>query len=164
MSNRKLNQLPVSPGTSCQSRPTGRSTRGIADYLDLDSARNSPTKVLASVIVPFLHQGVVVEHQWLGERQFLDAVAMGLITPGPVVIMATFVGYLAAGFAGASLATIGVFAPVWVFNVVIGRLFLRHRQNRQVRAFVKGATAAAVGAIAGAALILAQGGFLQGVI
>jgi chromate transporter len=115
-------------------------------------------------IVPFLHEGVVAQHHWVGERQFLDAVAMGLITPGPVVIMATFVGYLAAGIAGACLATIAVFAPVWVFNVVIGRIFLRHRQNRQVRAFVKGATAAAVGAIAGAAVILAQGGFLQGVI
>jgi chromate transporter len=115
-------------------------------------------------IVPFLHQGVVVEHHWLDERQFLDAVAMGLISPGPVVIMATFVGYIAAGVPGAVLATFGVFAPVWVFNVIIGRLFLRHRQNPQVRAFVKGATAAAVGAIAGAAVILAQGGFLQGVV
>jgi chromate transporter len=84
-------------------------------------------------IVPFLHQGVVIEHHWLDERQFLDAVAMGLITPGPVVIMATFVGYLAGGVAGAVLATFGVFAPVWVFNVIIGRLFLRHRQNPQVR-------------------------------
>jgi chromate transporter len=115
-------------------------------------------------IVPFLHEGVVVQHHWVGERQFLDAVAMGLITPGPVVIMATFVGYLAAGVAGAVLASFGVFAPVWVFNVVIGRIFLRHRQNPQVRAFVKGATAAAVGAIAGAAVILAQGGFLQGAV
>lgn len=115
-------------------------------------------------IVPFLHEGVVAQHHWVSERQFLDAVAMGLITPGPVVIMATFVGYLAAGVAGAVLASFGVFAPVWVFNVVIGRLFLRHRQNPQVRAFVKGATAAAVGAIAGAAVILAQGGFLQGAV
>jgi chromate transporter len=115
-------------------------------------------------IVPFLHEGVVAQHHWVSERQFLDAVAMGLITPGPVVIMATFVGYLAAGVTGAVLASFGVFAPVWVFNVVVGRLFLRHRQNLQVRAFVKGATAAAVGAIAGAAVILAQGGFLQGVV
>ncbi|MHB8619099.1 MAG: chromate efflux transporter, partial [Chloroflexota bacterium] len=108
-------------------------------------------------IVPFLHQGVVVEHHWLTERQFLDAVAMGIITPGPVVIMAAFVGYLVAGLAGAALACFGVFAPVWVFNVLVGRLFLRHRENRQVRAFVKGATAAAVGAIAGAAIVLGQG-------
>jgi len=108
-------------------------------------------------IVPFLHQGVVVEHKWLTEHQFLDAVAMGLISPGPVVIMATFVGYLAAGFLGAVVATIAVFAPVWVFNVVIGRIFLRYRQNPQVRGFVKGVTAAAVGAIAGAAVLLGRG-------
>jgi chromate transporter len=112
-------------------------------------------------IVPFLHQGVVVEHHWVTEQQFLDAVAMGLITPGPVVIMATFVGYLAAGVPGAVLATFAVFAPVWVFNVVIGRLFLRHRRNLQVRGFVKGATAAAVGAIAGAAIVLGQGAIVD---
>jgi chromate transporter len=108
-------------------------------------------------IVPFLHEGVVVEHGWLNEREFLDAVALGIITPGPVVIMAAFVGYLAAGLPGAVLAAFGIFAPVWVFNVAIGRLFLRHRHNRQVRGFVKGATAAAVGAIAGASVVLGQG-------
>jgi chromate transporter len=112
-------------------------------------------------IVPFLHEGVVDTYHWLNERQFLDAVAMGIITPGPVVIMATFVGYLAAGFAGACLASFAVFFPVWVFNVVIGRFFLRHRQNLQVRAFVKGATAAAVGAIAGAAILLGEGAILD---
>src|SRR5712691_3062225 len=112
-------------------------------------------------IVPFLHEGVVDTYHWLNERQFLDAVAMGIITPGPVVIMATFVGYLAAGIAGACLATFAVFFPVWVFNVIIGRYFLRHRQNLQVRAFVKGATAAAVGAIAGAAIILGQGAIVD---
>jgi chromate transporter len=107
-------------------------------------------------IVPFLHEGVVAQHHWLDEQQFLDAVALGLITPGPVVIMAAFVGYLVAGLPGATLAAFAIFFPVWVFNVVIGRLFLRHRRNAQVRAFVKGATAAAVGAIAGAALILGR--------
>lgn len=105
-------------------------------------------------IVPFLHQGVVVDHGWLSEHEFLDAVALGLITPGPVVIMATFVGYLTAGFAGAFLASFGVFAPVWVINVVIGRIFLRYRTHPAVRGFVKGATAAAVGAIAGACVLL----------
>lgn len=105
-------------------------------------------------IVPFLREGVVVSHQWLNEQQFLDAVALGLITPGPVVIMAAFVGYLVAGPVGALVAAFGIFGPVWVFDVVIGRLFLRHRRNPQVRGFVKGATAAAVGAIAGAAVLL----------
>jgi chromate transporter len=105
-------------------------------------------------IVPFLHQGVVVDHGWLTEREFLDAVALGIITPGPVVIMAAFVGYLVAGVAGALLAAFGVFAPVWIINVIVGRIFLRYRTNPQVRGFVKGATAAAVGAIAGACVIL----------
>jgi chromate transporter len=105
-------------------------------------------------IVPFLHEGVVVSHHWLTEQQFLDAVALGLITPGPVVIMAAFVGYLVDGLPGATVAAFGIFAPVWVFNVVVGRLFLRHRRNPQVRGFVQGATAAAVGAIAGAAVVL----------
>jgi chromate transporter len=112
-------------------------------------------------IVPFLHEGVVVDNQWLTERQFVDAVAIGIITPGPVVIMATFVGYLVAGPLGGIVAAFGVFAPVWVFNVLIGRLFLRHRQNQQVRAFVKGATAAAVGAIAGASVLLGQGAIVD---
>jgi chromate transporter len=112
-------------------------------------------------IVPFLYQGVVVDYHWLNDRQFLDAVAMGIITPGPVVITATFIGYLVGGVPGAVLASFAVFFPVWVFNVVIGRLFLAHRQNAQVRAFVKGATAAAVGAIAGAAVILGEGAILD---
>jgi chromate transporter len=112
-------------------------------------------------IVPFLHQGVVVDNQWLNESQFRDAVAVGLITPGPVVITATFIGYLVAGPIGAFLGAFGVFFPVWVFDVAIGRVFLRHRQNPQVRGFVKGATAAAVGAIAGAAIILGQGAIVD---
>lgn len=112
-------------------------------------------------IVPFLYQGVVTDYHWLNDRQFLDAVAMGIISPGPVVITATFVGYLVAGIPGAVLASFAVFLPVWVFNVVIGKLFLAHRHNPQVRAFVKGATAAAVGAIAGAAVILGEGAILD---
>lgn len=108
-------------------------------------------------IVPFLHQGVVSEHHWVDERQFLDAVAMGIITPGPVVIMAAFIGYLAAGLPGALLAAFGVFAPVWLIDVVVGPLFLRHRRQPHVRGFVKGATAAAVGAIGGAAVVLGRG-------
>jgi chromate transporter len=108
-------------------------------------------------IVPFLHQGVVVDHAWLTEREFRDAVAMGIITPGPVVITAAFVGYLVAGPAGALLGAFGVFFPVWVFDVAVGRLFLRHRSHPRARGFVKGATAAAVGAIAGAAIVLGEG-------
>ncbi|TMB90219.1 MAG: chromate efflux transporter [Chloroflexi bacterium] len=107
-------------------------------------------------IVPFLRQGVIVEHHWLGERQFLDAVAIGLITPGPVVITAAFIGYLVAGIAGALVATVAIFLPIYLGVVVPGRWFVRHRSNARVQAFVRGATAAAAGAIAGATLILVR--------
>jgi chromate transporter len=106
-------------------------------------------------IVPFLHQGLVDEHHWLTERQFVDAVAMGLISPGPVVIMATFAGYLVAGIAGAVVATVAVFLPVYFFVVAPGRLFRRYEQHPRLKGFVKGATAAAAGAIAGAAIVIA---------
>jgi len=108
-------------------------------------------------IVPFLHQGVVLEHHWLNERQFLDAVAVGIITPGPVVITAAFVGYLVAGFWGSLVSALGVFLPVYLFVLFIGRYIVRYRNHPALKGFVKGATAAASGAIAGAAVILAQG-------
>src|SRR5205823_2425902 len=107
-------------------------------------------------IVPFLREGVVHQHHWLTERQFLDAVAMGLITPGPVVISATFIGYLVGGLGGAVAATVGIFLPIYLGVVVPGRWFVRHRSNPQVKAFVKGATAAAAGAIAGATVVLTR--------
>jgi chromate transporter len=108
-------------------------------------------------IVPFLREGVVHQHHWLTERQFLDAVAMGLITPGPVVITATFIGYLVAGLVGAVVATISIFIPIYLGVVIPGRWFIRHRDKPAVRAFVKGATAAAAGAIAGATIVLTRG-------
>jgi len=107
-------------------------------------------------IVPFLREGVVAQHHWLSQRQFVDAVAMGLITPGPVVITATFIGYLVGGLAGALVATVAIFTPIWLGVVVPGRWFLRHQDNPQVKAFVKGATAAAAGAIAGATIVLTR--------
>jgi chromate transporter len=107
-------------------------------------------------IVPFLRQGVVEQHHWLTPDQFLDAVAMGLITPGPVVITAGFVGYLVAGLPGAVVATVGIFTPIYLAVVIPGRWFLRHRDNRQVKAFVAGATAAAAGALAGAVVVLTR--------
>jgi chromate transporter len=108
-------------------------------------------------IVPFLREGVVHDHHWLTERQFLDAVAMGLISPGPVVITAAFIGYLVAGFAGAAVATVAIFTPIYLGVVIPGRWFIRHRENAQLKAFVKGATAAAAGAIAGATIVLIRG-------
>lgn len=105
-------------------------------------------------IVPFLQQGVVHDLGWLTEHQFLDAVAVALITPGPVVITVAFIGYLVAGVAGATLAAIGIFLPVYVFTIVPAPWFARHRNNPQLRAFVAGTTAAASGAIAGAVVVL----------
>jgi chromate transporter len=107
-------------------------------------------------IVPFLHQGLVHEHHWLTEQQFVDAVAMGLISPGPVVIMATFAGYLVGGIVGALLATAAVFLPVYLFVIVPGPLLRRHGEHPRLRGFIKGATAAAAGAIAGAAIVIGQ--------
>ena len=105
-------------------------------------------------IVPFLYQGVVQQYGWLTEQQFLDAVAVAMITPGPVVITVAFIGYLVAGFWGATMAAIGIFVPVYVFTIVPAPWFKRHRDNAQLKAFVQGATAAATGAIAGAVVVL----------
>jgi len=105
-------------------------------------------------IVPFLHQGLVHDHHWLTEQQFVDAVAMGLISPGPVVIMATFAGYLIAGLTGALAATAAVFLPVYLFVIVPGRYLRRHGQHPRLQGFITGATAAAAGAIAGAAIVI----------
>jgi len=107
-------------------------------------------------IVPFLREGVVNQHHWLTDRQFLDAVAIGLITPGPVVITATFIGYLVGGLVGAVVATASIFVPIYFGVVLPGPWFVRHRGNRQIKAFVKGATAAAAGAIAGATVVLTR--------
>jgi chromate transporter len=107
-------------------------------------------------IVPFLHQGLVHEHHWLTEQQFVDAVAMGLISPGPVVIMATFAGYLVYGLIGALVATVAVFLPVYFFVIVPGRALRRHGEHPRLLGFIKGATAAAAGAIAGAAIIIGE--------
>jgi chromate transporter len=107
-------------------------------------------------IVPFLHRGVVQQFGWLTERQFLDAVAVAMITPGPVVITVVFIGYLVARLPGATVSVVGIFLPVYLFTVIPATWFRRHRDNAQLRAFVQGATAAATGAIAGAVLILGQ--------
>jgi chromate transporter len=106
-------------------------------------------------IVPFLHQGVVQQFGWLNEHQFLDAVAVAMITPGPVVITVVFIGYLVAGILGATMAAIGIFLPVYLFTVIPAPWFKRNRDNAQLKAFVQGATAAATGALGGAVIVLA---------
>jgi chromate transporter len=105
-------------------------------------------------IIPFLQQGVVQQFGWLTEHQFLDAVAVAMITPGPVVITVAFIGFLVAGLAGAVMASVGIFLPVYFFTIIPAPWFKRHRDNPQLKAFVNGATAAATGAITGAVLVL----------
>src|SRR5581483_8281188 len=107
-------------------------------------------------IVPFLYGGVVAKFHWLTERQFVDAVAVAMITPGPVVITAAFIGYLVAGVLGAVVAAFAVFVTPYLIILFGAPYYRRFAQNRQVKAFVQGVTAAAVGAIAGAAYILAR--------
>jgi chromate transporter len=106
-------------------------------------------------IVPFLHQGVVQQFGWLNEQQFIDAVAVAMITPGPVVITVVFIGFLVAGVLGAIAAAIGIFLPVYVFTVIPAPWFSRNRDNAQLKAFVQGATAAATGALSGAVVVIA---------
>jgi chromate transporter len=106
-------------------------------------------------IVPFLYGEVVQTQGWLNDRQFLDAVAVAMITPGPVVITVAFVGYLIAGSWGMTAAALGVFLPVYLFVVIPAPYFRRHRSQPVIKAFVQGVTAAATGAIAGAAWVLA---------
>lgn len=107
-------------------------------------------------IVPFLYGGVVGGFHWLTEPQFMDAVAVAMVTPGPVVITSGFIGYLVAGPIGACAATVAVFLPPYLFVIFGAPFYRRFAANPQVKAFVQGVTAAAVGAIAGAALILSR--------
>jgi chromate transporter len=107
-------------------------------------------------VVPFLYGGVVQGHQWLTDHQFVDAVAVAMITPGPVVITVAFIGYLVAGVAGATAAALGIFLPVYLVVVLWAPSYKRWAKNPQLDAFVRGVTAAATGAIAGAVIVLAR--------
>lgn len=108
------------------------------------------------VIVPFLEKGLVQQTGWLDERQFLIAVAIGMLSPGPVVITATFVGYLVAGFWGALISTVGIFLPSFLLILIVAPVLIRHRANLYIQGFVKGAYAAAIGTILGAAVLLSR--------
>ncbi|MBN9602905.1 MAG: chromate efflux transporter [Afipia felis] len=108
------------------------------------------------VIVPFLQQGLVEQFGWLDQRQFLIAVAIGMISPGPVVITATFVGYLVAGFWGSLVSTVGIFLPSFLLVLIAAPLLARYRGNPNVQGFVKGAYAAAIGTILGASILLGR--------
>jgi chromate transporter len=107
-------------------------------------------------IVPFLYGGVVQQYGWLNDKQFVDAVAVAMLTPGPIVITVAFIGYLVASFPGAVAAAVGVFLPVYLFVVIPFPFFDRISGNAKVKAFVAGVTAAASGTIAGACFVLAR--------
>lgn len=107
-------------------------------------------------IVPFLYGGVVKEYQWLNEQQFLDAVAVAMITPGPVVITVGFIGYLVAGVPGACVAALATFLPCYLFTIIPAPYFKKYGKHPGIKAFVDGVTAAAIGAIAGAVCVLAK--------
>ena len=108
------------------------------------------------VIVPFLEKGLVQQTGWLNGREFLVAVAVGMLSPGPVVITATFVGYLVAGFWGSLVSTIGIFLPSFILILAVAPILVRHRGNPNVQGFVKGAYAAAIGTILGACVLLGK--------
>ncbi|CAJ0772442.1 chromate transporter [Ralstonia chuxiongensis] len=107
-------------------------------------------------IVPFLYGGVVTGHHWLNDKQFVDAVAVAMITPGPVVITVGFIGYLVAGLPGACVAALGTFLPCYLFTILPAPYFKKYGKLPAILAFVDGVTAAAVGAIAGAVIVLAK--------
>jgi chromate transporter len=113
-------------------------------------------------IVPFLHGGVVLDHRWLSEQQFRDAVAVALITPGPVVITTAFIGFLVAGLPGGAVAAVGTFLPCYLLTVVPAPLFRRYGARPDLAAVVRGVTAGAVGAIAGAVVVLGRGAVVDG--
>ena len=136
--------------------PAEATSTGLVDILFFFTKAGAFVFGSGLAIVPFLYQGAVVDYHWLTEQEFLDAVAVSMITPGPVVITVAFIGYLVAGWQGATVAAVGIFLPVYILTVVPAPWFQRHRDNTQLKAFVRGATAAAGGAIAGAVVVLGQ--------
>ena len=107
-------------------------------------------------IVPFLHGGVVTEYHWLTEEQFVDAVAVAMITPGPVVITVGFIGYLVGGFPGAAVASLATFLPCYLFTILPAPYFRKIAKNSSIKAFVDGITAAVVGTLVGAVIVIAS--------
>ena len=144
--------------------PLGMFLPGVpeADYKTLGQILMFFTKAGAFVfgsglaIVPFLYSGVVKEYGWLNDQEFLDAVAVAMVTPGPVVITVGFIGFLVGGFSGATLAAIGTFLPCYLLTVIPAPYFKKHGKRPGIIAFVDGVTAAAIGAIAGAVVVLGR--------
>jgi len=144
---------PIGAGSAAATAPAGSI---LARLLLFFLKAGSLTFGSGLVIVPFLENGLVRQTGWLDERQFLVAVAIGMISPGPVVITATFVGYLVAGFWGSLVSTVGIFLPSFLLVLVAAPVLVRYRANPNVQGFVKGAYAAAIGTILGACLILGK--------
>ena len=107
-------------------------------------------------IIPFLHSGVVSGFEWLTEQEFVDAVAVAMITPGPVVITVGFIGYLVAGFPGACVASLATFLPCYLFTIIPAPYFNKYGKHPSIKAFVEGITAAVIGALAGAVVVIAM--------
>jgi chromate transporter len=114
-------------------------------------------------IVPFLYGGLVKENHWLNDHQFLDAVAVAMITPGPVVITVGFIGYLIAGLPGACVAAFATFLPCYLFTVIPAPYFKKYGKRQGLKNFIDGVTAAAIGAIAGAVIVLAKRQFTDSI-
>jgi chromate transporter len=142
--------------------PTASGIAGTVDWPQLAQIAAFFAKAGAFVfgsglaIVPFLYGGVVHEYHWLTERQFVDAVAVAMITPGPVVITVGFIGYLVAGFPGAAVAALATFLPCYLFTIIPAPYFKKHGKKRGIAAFVDGVTAAAIGTITGAVVVLGR--------
>jgi chromate transporter len=119
------------------------------------------------VIVPFLKTQVVDQYHWLTNRQFLDSVAIGMISPGPVVITATFVGYLLDGFRGAVAATLGIFSAPVLFTVIATPILLRYHKHPRLAGFIRGVGVTVVGVLVGTSYLIARqaiGDWLTGAI
>lgn len=143
--------VPVGVGATAQSTAST-----FAQLLAFFLKAGSLTFGSGLVIVPFLEKGVVQESGWLNPREFFVAVAVGMMSPGPVVITATFVGFLVAGFWGSLVSTIGIFLPSFILILVVAPILVRHRANPNVQGFVKGAYGAAIGTILGACVLLGK--------
>ncbi len=143
--------LPVATGTAVASNPN-------VFWTIFVFFAKAGTFVFGSglAIVPFLYGGVVKEHHWLNDHQFLDAVAVAMITPGPVVITVGFIGYLVAGFKGACVAAFGTFLPCYLFTIIPAPYFKKYGKRPALLSFVNGVTAAAIGAITGAVIVLGR--------
>jgi chromate transporter len=146
----------ITAGTAYAAAPASTAPATLTQLMAFFLKAGSLTFGSGLVIVPFLEKGLIEEAHWLGAREFLVAVAVGMISPGPVVITATFVGFVVAGFWGSIVSTIGIFLPSFILVLVAAPILIRHRGNPFVQGFVKGAYAAAIGTIAGACVLLGK--------